>query len=265
MAEETQEVSLLKKTFTSIKRNGLIDTFWEIIRYLVAAFNSARLNYLIRRGDAQAIFTEIFSHNHWSNEESVSGDGSTLAYTENLRAELPALLTRLSVKTVFDAPCGDFGWMRCVLQDTKGLTYIGGDIVEPLIKSNNSRFGNTGTQFICIDLIKGSFPKADLMICRDCLFHLSFRDTLSVLKNFVESAIPYLLTTTHLDNGDGTRNRDIRTGGFRRIYLFAEPFSFPESTVCRINDGVGPHYEREMCLWTREQIAAGLENLKNAC
>ncbi|WP_295389133.1 class I SAM-dependent methyltransferase [uncultured Thiodictyon sp.] len=265
MTQEAQKLSLLKKTLTSIARNGIIATFFKILRYPALAFNRAKLSYLIKRGNAEAIFTEIFTRNHWSNDESVSGDGSTLAYTENIRTELPILLGKLSVKKIFDAPCGDFRWMRCVLDNCKGISYIGGDIVKPLIEGHNSKFRNISTEFIHIDLINGRFPPADLMICRDCLFHFSFRDTRSVLQNFLESEIPFLLTTTHLKNGAMVRNHDIKTGEFRRIDLFAEPYFFPENTVCRINDGRGPDYERAMCLWTREQIATVLDNLKKFC
>ena len=106
-----------------------------------------------------------------------------------------------------------------------------------------------------IDLISGKFPPADLMICRDCLFHLSYSDTRSVLENFVASGIPYLLTTSHKNDGTIV-NRDIQTGSFRVMDLFAPPYNFPRETLARIDDWVAPDPEREMCLWTREQVVA---------
>jgi hypothetical protein len=66
------------------------------------------------------------------------------------------------------------------------------------------------------------FPKVDLWLCRDCLFHLSNRDILLALRNFLASGTPLVFTTTHL-NSAVFENVDIRTGGFRRIDLFSAP------------------------------------------
>ena len=201
-------------------------------------------------------FTEIYRKNHWRSEESVSGYGSTLAYTENLRKELPALFERFSIRSVLDAPCGDFNWMRHVLE-AHPLDYTGGEIVLPLVQSLNEKYRNERTRFIHLDLTTGTFPKADLMICRDCLFHLSYEDTRRVLKNFVASEIPYLLTTTHVDRAR-FKNRDIKTGGYRMIDLFSPPYQLPRDVAFRVDDWLAPDTEREMCLWTRTQVAEAL-------
>lgn len=56
----------------------------------------------------KGVFSEIFKTNKWRSTESVSGAGSELKYTANLRKHLPALFEELGVKSVLDAPCGDF-------------------------------------------------------------------------------------------------------------------------------------------------------------
>jgi hypothetical protein len=71
-------------------------------------------------------FTDIYHKNIWENEESVSGPGSTLEYT--VRDALPTVLDTYSIKTIFDAPCGDFNWMKYVVKGTN-IKYTGGDIV----------------------------------------------------------------------------------------------------------------------------------------
>jgi hypothetical protein len=96
------------------------------------------------------------------------------------------------------------------------------------------------------------------MICRDCLFHLSYADARRVLENFLASGIPYLLTTTHRNDG-ALVNRDIETGDFRMIDLFEAPFCLPKTPLARIDDWLTPDPEREMCLWSRDQVAHGLE------
>jgi hypothetical protein len=186
-------------------------------------------------------------------DDSISGPGSTLAYTENLRSKLPALFSKYSFRKVVDAPCGDFNWMQHVLQATQ-ISYVGGDIVRSLIEDLNTKYRNDKARFIHLDLTKDQIPNADLLICRDLLFHLSYSDTKAVIENFISSNIPFLLTTTHRNEGQFI-NQDILTGSFRRIDLFASPYNFPKDPLARIEDWVQPHFQREMCLWTKEQVA----------
>jgi hypothetical protein len=113
-------------------------------------------------------------------------------------------------------------------------------------------------KFVHLDLTTDVLPQADLMICRDCLFHLSYEDTRRVLDNFVRSGIPHLLATTFLDRAHIV-NRDIVTGDFRPIDLFAAPYGLPAEVLYRFDDWIPPHPRREMCLWSREQIARSLE------
>ena len=98
------------------------------------------------------------------------------------------------------------------------------------------------------------------MICRDCLFHLSYKDIESVLENFIAAEIKYLLTTTFTHNRS---NRDIITGDFRRLNLFKKPFSFDKKPLERIDDYIHPFPKREICLWNRSQVILALAKLKN--
>jgi len=224
----------------------------KIIRYPRYIIKDAifRANILSRRS-IEDRFTAIYQTNYWGCKESVSGRGSNLEYTRNLRNKLPQVFAALSINTVFDAPCGDFGWMRHVVEETD-IDYIGGDIVLPLVNSLNTQFRSPNVLFMHIDLTQGTFPRADMMICRDCLYHLSYSDTRKVLENFIASEIPYLLTTTQA-RASGSENKDIRTGDYRLIDLFAAPYGFPKDVALRIEDWM-PEHEREMCLWSREQV-----------
>jgi hypothetical protein len=248
---------LFDKTISSLKEEGVVKTFVKAVRYPFGLMKRRKLSTsILALGNAEARFTEIYKKNYWGSAESISGMGSTIEHTINLRNELPELFKKFSIKTVFDAPCGDFNWMKHVLEGNN-VNYIGGDIVAPLIADNNARYRSKNVTFIHIDLIKEKFPKADLMICRDCLFHLSFHDTRSVLQNFIDAEISYLLTTTHIHT-ERFRNKDIKTGDFRRIDLFSAPYYFPKDMLLRIEDWKAPDPEREMCLWTRNQIIQAL-------
>src|SRR5215212_9991686 len=80
----------------------------------------SRLNRL-RHGDGDvAVFDQIVAENYWRDPESLSGAGSNLRQTETLRRELPGLLSKLSIRSLLDAPCGDFHWMQHV--DLRGIS-----------------------------------------------------------------------------------------------------------------------------------------------
>jgi hypothetical protein len=243
--------TIVKRLGRSLQRDGSFKTLKKVLlrpfRIVIKRISAKNWEKVLELETAEDKFHAIYERNLWGDGESASGGGSTLRFTENLRRRLPALLAQYSVRIVFDAPCGDFNWMRHLLSEVD-VGYIGGDIVRPLIESHNSKYKSDRISFIHIDLTKDDFPGADLMICRDCLFHLSFEDIRSVLKNFVASGIPYLLTSTHKNNA-GFSNRDIRTGDFRLIDLYSAPFHFPTQPLAAIEDWVAPHAERQMCLW----------------
>lgn len=220
-----------------------------------------RILYLIYPPFARKrVFSYIFEHRLWGDDESISGIGSRLAYTENIRQELPALFKRFSIESVFDAPCGDFYWMRDIVAAT-GIRYLGGDIVPEVIDRarQNAADSRLKTTFQVHDLAQDPMPQADLWICRDCLFHLSYREIWSVLRRFVESNIKYVLVTTHTD---GSKNTNIVTGNFRHLDLFAEPFFLPRDVLSEFDDYAPPLAPRKMVMLSREQVAHSLEQRK---
>lgn len=102
------------------------------------------------------------------------------------------------------------------------------------------------------------FPQSDVWFCRDCLFHLPQAYIFKALQNFCRSNIKFLMMTNHI-NAFGFENTDIPTGEFRLIDFFAEPYRLPREVLFRVDDYIDPFPAREMCVWTREQIAAAIE------
>jgi len=199
-------------------------------------------------------FARIYSTNHWNNPESSSGEGSTLENTHSLRQALPDIFLKHSVHRCLDAPCGDFNWMKSVLEETE-IEYVGGDIVRPLIEQNNERYGADSIRFVHLDITTDQLPGADLMICRDCLFHLSFEDIRLFFGQFLKSGIPLLLTSSHSNVGAAFQNADIRTGDFRAIDLFSKPFGFSRDILEQIDDTqVSTGTKRFMILVERVEI-----------
>lgn len=138
------------------------------------------------------------------------------------------------------------------------VNYIGGDIVQELIKQNTKLYGNANTKFIHINLIEKSFPESDLMICRDCLFHFSYEHIKKFFENFLESKIKFILLTNHSNNHF---NKDINTGDYRFVNFFQTPFHFNKAPLERIKDSIDPEPHREMCLWSREQVCEAFEKM----
>lgn len=209
-------------------------------------------NNLIEYGltEHKNIFSKIFKNNSWKNSESFSGPSSTIERTEHIRSELPKLIKLLSVSSILDAPCGDLTWMSYLLKNNVFSNYIGADVVPELIDLNIQKYGTIkNVNFLTLDITKDILPDADIMLCRNCLFHFSYVDFYKFIQNFLNSNIKYLLTTSHINNSK-FKNSDIATGGWKWMDLFLEPYSFPVP-IYKFNDGT----DRELCLWTRDQVS----------
>lgn len=169
------------------------------------------------------VFTNIHTKNVWNNDESISGIGSIKAHTKELIQKLPVLCAEYKIKTLLDAPCGDFNWMQQVVFDPE-LTYVGGDIVKKLVENNAIKYAGQQRTFIHLNILNDRLVKADMIFVRDCLVHLSYADIRMFLQNLLKSDIPYLLTTTF----PYTRNNyDVTTGNWRAINFQRAPFNFP--------------------------------------
>ena len=175
------------------------------------------------------VFALAYATQAWGSAESLSGHGSEREATTALRSYLPELFKRLDVKIFLDAPCGDWNWMQLV--DLAGIDYVGIDVVPNVIASNRERFARPGVRFVLADLTKDPLPCADLVLCRDCLVHLSFRDIAAVLENFRRSGISWLLVS---NSPNIKKNRNQITGlSWRHLNLRHAPFYFPKASESR--------------------------------
>ncbi len=193
------------------------------------------------------VFVKVFDENHWGDGESASGAGSSLAATEVVRAELPALLRGLGITSLLDAPCGDFNWMQHV--DLQGIRYTGADVVPHLVERNAQRFASADRQFIVRDITTEALPDADAILSRDCLVHLSYAKARAALRNFKSSGARFLVSTTYTDR---SANWDIVTGSWRPLNLQLPPFSFPPPIAAineRCTEGDGGFDDKTLAVW----------------
>jgi len=203
-------------------------------------------------------FARIYQTNLWFDAESRSGTGSNLDETAQLRASLPHLLRRLNTRRLLDVPCGDFNWMNHV--DLSGIEYIGGDIVEPLIEANRERYGSTARRFLKVDVINGPLPKADVILCRDCLVHFSFANIIAAFQTMKYSGAEYLLTTTFPAR---EVNADIVDGDWRPLNLEASPFLLTppiEVIIEGCMEEGGAYADKALAVWRVADLPTQLVN-----
>ena len=194
----------------------------------------------------EKIFLDIYLNNSWADQESVSGRGSTLARTDIIRIALPALLESVGAKSLLDAPCGDFNWMRHV--DLRSVEYLGADVVRELIARNQQMYGGKGRNFVVSDITSDDLPKADVILCRDCFIHLSFKHTRTAIANFKRSSSTFLLATTHTTV---RKNTDIESGGWRSVNLQLPPYNFP-APLQLITEN--PELGKSLGMWRLENL-----------
>lgn len=248
-----------EKCKSIFRERGLYFLFVKILFYPITLLYRFVVIFRFRFMSIENRFLLIYKNNYWKSNESISGVGSTIIQTENLRKKLPIILEDLKIKSLLDAPCGDFNWMQHVLNGSK-INYTGIDIVSPLIKELNKKYSSDSVKFIHKNLLEQPLPYCDLLISRDFLFHLSYKDINKFIKNYIESNIPYILTTTH-HNLVGFLNHDIVSGDYRKIDLFSAPFKFPVEVLYNIQDYKKPEPPRSMCLWSRSQILEAYSNI----
>jgi hypothetical protein len=116
------------------------------------------------------VFTAIYEHHLWGAVETISGAGSTLEFSAAFRDTLPRLLAELGATSLLDAGCGDFNWMKPV--NLNRVTYVGLDVVEPLIKRNSELYGSESRRFLIADITKDRLQAVDLALSRHCFIHL---------------------------------------------------------------------------------------------
>lgn len=193
------------------------------------------------------IFSEIHQRNLWGSPESTSGPGSTLARAADFAPDVVALLHDLNARVLLDAPCGDFTWASIIADAVD--TYIGVDVVREIVERSQRLAASPDRTFLHRDLTSDPLPRADVILCRDCLVHFSFADIWRALRNFQQSGTRYLLTTTFIERDD---NPDIITGGWRPLNLQRQPFGFPSPLAvvdegCRHSGGI--YLDKRLALW----------------
>jgi hypothetical protein len=163
------------------------------------------------------------------------------------------LLQRLGARSLLDAPCGDAGWIGRIKLD---LDYTGIDIVPSLIETNRRRVagGDWSGRFLVADVTRDALPRADVILCRDCLVHLSFDNIARAVASFAESGAGFLLVTTF---PEWDANRDCADGDWRALNMEKAPFNWPAPRALineRCEEGGGGWRDKSLALWRLDEL-----------
>lgn len=204
----------LRGTLRRVARSVLPEA-WQRALWRRAVLEPRRRRF---RGLAtREAFERIYAENLWGGApgELCSGSGSADAVTGPYVECVQRFIADHGITEVADLGCGDFQVGRQLL--TPGLRYVGVDLVRPLIRRNQERFGREGVRFESLDLVQDRLPPAELALLRQVLQHLSNEEILSILKNTEQ--YPHVLVTEHLPLGKDVRpNLDKPHGPDTRLY-----------------------------------------------
>ncbi|WP_295831263.1 class I SAM-dependent methyltransferase [uncultured Winogradskyella sp.] len=130
--------------------------------------------------------------------------------------------------TICDIGCGDFNIGQHIFKYSK--KYFAIDIVEELIERNKIKFKTKNLEFLCLDIANEVLPKADVIIIRQVLQHLSNNEIQQILNRL--KTCKYIILTEHLPVGDFIPNTNkIASQGIRLkqqsgVDILSAPFNF---------------------------------------
>jgi hypothetical protein len=171
--------------------------------------------------------------------ESMSGPGSSIDATPEIRVFLPYIFEKYEISTVVDAPCGDMNWMRFI--NLNKVNYLGIDIVDEIVSQNVINY--PGLKFMQLDIISNPIPYAECYIIRDFFIHLLNEDVLIILNKLKKSKVKYLISTSFpylKTNIDQIEENHEGRYGFRKLNLSIQPYNLgapiesivEKNTVC---------------------------------
>jgi hypothetical protein len=127
--------------------------------------------------------------------------------------------------------------------------YIGLDVVDTVIKRNITQFERPGRAFVLADATVDELPEADIVLCREILFHLSFDDMRKLLLNILSKDRRYFIATSDRQT---LFNSDIPTGDYRLLNLEARPLRFPPPIRLIEDSAVSPR--RIVGVWDMDHL-----------
>ncbi|WP_299098845.1 class I SAM-dependent methyltransferase [uncultured Winogradskyella sp.] len=185
---------------------------------------------------------QVYDLHLWGGKDfdfySGSGSHDAEIVTPYIECVSSFLQAHNNALTVCDLGCGDFNIGKQLIRYTK--KYIGIDIVDNLIERNKKLFKAENLEFYCLDIVEDELPKADCIVLRQVLQHLSNAEILKIVKKL--SNYNYVILTEHLPIGNFEPNKDIISGQGIRIKkqsgvdVLVEPFNLKVREMKILNE-----------------------------
>lgn len=178
------------------------------------------------------VMEQIYDQSLWGGKEFdfYSGIGSHDPMIVNIYVKTVTnfLKSHDHKMTICDIGCGDFNIGQHIFKYSK--KYFAIDIVEELIERNKIKFKTKNLEFLCLDIANEVLPKADVIIIRQVLQHLSNNEIQQILNKL--KTCKYIILTEHLPVGDFIPNTNkIASQGIRLkqqsgVDILSAPFNF---------------------------------------
>jgi SAM-dependent methyltransferase len=208
----------------------------------------------------ERIFTDLYVIDVWGTTEEVQESKAPEFTIENSPSYIDFLQNFIranSIKTIVDAGCGD--WSLSKRNDWAGASYVGFDIVKPVIEKNQKSFSSPQVTFIHGDVNEIDLPQADLLICKNLLQYLTNSDIHQFLKQI--DKYKYCLITNDSTPSE-TRNRTIVCGDHRPLDLTLPPFNINGVKIFSYKVG---NLEKEVLLITNNDRQSQKPSIKKKC
>jgi len=156
---------------------------------------------------------------------SISGPGSYIHNAKTSLNFINKVIKEKKINSILDLGCGDWNWFKEVELGTN-ISYLGYDCSNKLININTEKYGNKNIKFEVKDISTCEFPKVDLIICRDVLFHIDKNITLKIIDK-IKQKCDYFISTSFLKqkkNNNINKYLNIENWGFYHINLNICPF-----------------------------------------
>ena len=196
--------------------------------------NSIRLYYLNRSFknlSNKDIFSNIYHNKLWNKNSNLIFDSGTGSHEQHIVDKYVDVINKFLLEnkvSVVDIGCGDFNIASKFYFNCK--KYFGVDVVKDLIDYLNKNYSDDNLHFINADATFEKLPKAECIIIKEVLQHLTNKDIKLLVENIKD--FKYVIITESYPFELDEINKDKIKGPLSRSYNFSAveidkpPFNF---------------------------------------
>jgi hypothetical protein len=176
--------------------------------------------FLNALAEQKSVFSNIYDTSTWGRG---SGNGSHPAATIQYRSFLENFISMNDISSIVDIGCGD--WQSSQYISFHNSSYIGFDVVDSVVRKNNTLYANSKIQFQTMPDDPRNLPDADLFIMKDVLQHLT-DEQIMFYRDYVLPKYAICLITNSWKAIHYGQNVPIEPGQFRSLDLKAAPYFY---------------------------------------